>query len=345
MSIARYGRYRPSGVTWFCEVPDNWKCAAFKWEIVSNDGGVWGDDPDGESDTIVLRSTEQTMDGRWRLDDPAPRKLSPSDRSAALLLAGDLLVTKSSGSSLHIGKTTLVTPEITAMGCCYSNFMQRVRMRTSYLPKLAWYLLNSELARAQFGFLSNSTTGLANLNGAMIGEIIVPVPPVQEQEGIVTFLDRETGKIDALVEEQRRLIELLKEKRQAVISHAVTKGLDPTAPMKDSGVEWLGEVPAHWDIVPLRWLFHFVKRQEQATLEVLSVYREFGVIRKSSRDDNNNKTPEDLSKYQTVNVGDLVINKMKAWQGSVGVSTFTGITSPDYAVFEPISLSRQGRFS
>ena len=79
-------------------------------------------------------------------------------------------------------------------------------------------------------------------------------PPRQEQAAVAAFLDRETAKIDALVEEQQRLIALLKEKRQAVISHAVTKGLDPTSPMKDSGVEWLGEVPAHWRVSPLMYL-------------------------------------------------------------------------------------------
>ena len=76
--------------------------------------------------------------------------------------------------------------------------------------------------------------------------IVIPVPPSPEQQKIAAFLDHETAKIDALIAEQQRLIELLKEKRQAVISHAVTKGLNPNAPMKDSGVEWLGEVPAHW---------------------------------------------------------------------------------------------------
>ena len=80
----------------------------------------------------------------------------------------------------------------------------------------------------------------------------VLVPPLVEQVAIATFLDHETAKIDALVAEQQRLIELLTEKRQAVISHAVTKGLNPNTPMKDSGVEWLGEVPAHWSVVSLK---------------------------------------------------------------------------------------------
>ncbi|WP_020146742.1 restriction endonuclease subunit S [Thioalkalivibrio sp. ALJ15] len=86
-----------------------------------------------------------------------------------------------------------------------------------------------------------------------IRNLMTGLPPTEEQEVIAAFLDHETGKIDALIEEQRRLIELLKEKRQAVISHTVTKGLDPNVPMKDSGVEWLGEVPAHWAVAALRW--------------------------------------------------------------------------------------------
>ena len=132
--------------------------------------------------------------------------------------------------------------------------MQRLRVNSSFTPKLAWYVMNNELARAQLDLLSNSTTGLANLNGTLIGEILVPVSTVAEQTQIARFLDHETARIDALIEEQQRLIELLKEKRQAVISHSVTKGLDPTVPMKDSGVEWLGEVPAHWGVKALRYL-------------------------------------------------------------------------------------------
>ena len=104
---------------------------------------------------------------------------------------------------------------------------------------------------------------------------------------------------------------------------------------KDSGIDWLREVPARWRLTRIKSLFRFVKRQDQLDLAVLSVYREFGVIEKSSRDDNINKTPEDLSLYQTVEVDDIVINKMKAWQGSLGISKFRGITSPDYAVFQP----------
>lgn len=248
-----YPEYKYSGVEWLGHVPEHWEVSPMKWAIERNDGGVWGDDPIGESDTLVLRSTEQTVDGNWRIEEPAYRALSAADKEFALLKAGDLLVTKSSGSALHIGKTTLVTPEIEEMQCCYSNFMQRIRTTDDIRPKLAWYLMNNGLVREQFDYLSNTTTGLANLNGTMIGSVHIAIPPDEEQKAILAALDRETARIDSLVEKKTRFIELLREKRQALITHAVTKGLDPNVKMKDSGVEWLEEVPAHWRVSPLRW--------------------------------------------------------------------------------------------
>lgn len=252
MSLPRYPEYKDSGVPWLGNVPSHWDVQRFKWLINRNDGGVWGDDPDGNNDTIVLRSTEQTVDGRWQIDEPAKRKLSEADRLSALLEVGDLLLTKSSGSPLHIGKTTLVEDYVAGLGACYSNFMQRLRVGDQLHPKLAWYFLNNDLARVQLDLASNSTTGLANLNGTMIGELLFALPPQDEQAAIATLLDRETSKIDALIAEQEKLLTLLAEKRQATISHAVTKGLKPDVPMKDSGVEWLGEIPAHWDVRRVR---------------------------------------------------------------------------------------------
>lgn len=105
---------------------------------------------------------------------------------------------------------------------------------------------------------------------------------------------------------------------------------------KDSGVEWLGEIPAHWFKYPFWYYFRRVVRKNHPENELLSVYRDFGVIKKSSRDDNFNVPSEDLSSYQLVEKRDLVINKMKAWQGSLGISNFTGIVSPAYFVFKPL---------
>lgn len=104
---------------------------------------------------------------------------------------------------------------------------------------------------------------------------------------------------------------------------------------KDSGVEWLGEVPNHWKTVSISRLFSRIKRTGYTEKELLSVYRDYGVIPKSSRDDNNNKPSEDLSPYQLVEPNDLVMNKMKAWQGSIAISEYEGIVSPAYFVYKP----------
>lgn len=317
--MKRYPAYKDSGAEWLGKVPGHWSVQPFKHQIERNDGGVWGEDPDGVDDTIVLRSTEQTVDGHWKLDDPAPRKLSESEINSSLLAENDLLLTKSSGSSLHIGKTTLVTAEIAAMRCCYSNFMQRIRLKATFLPKLAWHVMNNDLARLQFDLLSNSSTGLANLNATMIGSVVLPVPPFTEQTQIAAFLDRETAKIDALVAEQRRLIELLKEKRQAVISHAVTRGLNPDAPIKPSGTEWLGDVPAHWDITKVKHVAASIEQGWSPQCEGYPVEteHEWGVLKVGCvnggilRPEENKTLPPELEPIPSLGIstGDLLISR------------------------------------
>ncbi|NCC41556.1 MAG: restriction endonuclease subunit S [Gammaproteobacteria bacterium] len=122
-----------------------------------------------------------------------------------------------------------------------------------------YYLISPEIRESLFYALHplqlsavSQDTGVPGLAREAAYELRIATPPAHEQIAVATFLDRETAKIDALVADYRTLIELLQEKRQAVISHAVTKGLDPTVPMKDSGVEWLGEVPEHWEVAPLK---------------------------------------------------------------------------------------------
>jgi type I restriction enzyme S subunit len=141
------------------------------------------------------------------------------------------------------------------------------------------------------------------------------------------------------VAEQQRLIELLKEKRQAVISHAVTKGLNPDAPMKDSGVEWLGEVPAHWDVLRLGALFKEVSEDGNDELPILSVSIHDGVSDRQLGDEEMERKvtrSEDTSKYKMVAPSDLVYNMMRAWQGGFGTVMVPGLVSPAYVVARPI---------
>ncbi|MDD3577185.1 MAG: restriction endonuclease subunit S, partial [Halothiobacillus sp.] len=153
------------------------------------------------------------------------------------------------------------------------------------------------------------------------------------------FLDRETAKIDELVAEQQRLMELLKEKRQAVISHAVTKGLNPDAPMKPSGIEWLGDVPAHWEVSRIANVFREVAEPGTEELPILSVSIHHGVSDKEIDEkdmDRKVTRSDDRSKYKQVSPGDLVYNMMRAWQGGFGTVTVSGMVSPAYVVARPL---------
>jgi type I restriction enzyme S subunit len=232
-------------------VPTHWDIRRLKTCLARNDGGVWGDDFDPEG-TIVLRSTEQSVGGDWKIDDPARRSLSPSERAAALLAEGDLVITKSSGSELHIGKTSIVSTEVAALGCCFSNFMQRLRCDRRTAPGFVHYILNSPIGREQMVYGSNTSTGLANLNGGVIGNIIACWPPLPEQQAIAGWLDERTQRIDELVAAKRRLVYLLAEQQTALITHAVTMGLDSAATVQ-TGLTAFRTMPAHWRVRPLKF--------------------------------------------------------------------------------------------
>jgi type I restriction enzyme S subunit len=171
----------------------------------------------------------------------------------------------------------------------------------------------------------------------------VPLPPKSEQEKIVAFLNGSVSKVDSLIEKKTRFIALLKEKRAAVITHAVTKGIDPDAPIKDSGVDWLGRVPAHWEVLRIAALFREVSRPADPALPVLSVSIHDGVTDGELADEDRDRKvalSEDRTKYQGVAPGDLVYNMMRAWQGAFGAVTVKGLVSPAYVVAAPVTTFR-----
>lgn len=250
--MERYESYKDSGAEWIGEIPSHWKASRLRNCLSKNQGGLWGNDPVEGNATVVLRSTDQTLDGEWAISDSATRDLSgESNVESKFLKEGDLLVAKSSGSEKHIGKTTIVNRAIEEMHCSYSNFMQRLRTNTSMLARYCWYILNSDIARSQYRYLQNSTSGLGNLNADSISAVIVPIPPIGEQRAITSYLDKKVSEVDLLVDEVERSIELLEEYRKSVISEAVTKGLNPNVPMKDSGIAWIGGIPEGWMVARL----------------------------------------------------------------------------------------------
>ncbi len=215
-------KLKPSGIEWLGEVPFDWTVCRLKTQLVANDGGCWGDDPVGSGGTPVLRSTEQEVDGSWRIESPALRQLTAHELHSKKLRVGDLVITKSSGSEKHIGKTSLVTNEVEELDCCFSNFMQRLRPKSSVSSKWVWYFLNSRIGRDQMAFGSNSTTGLGNLTREVIGNVWFALPPQDIQEQLVRILENELHPIDVAIEHERKQIQLIREYRDRLIADVVT---------------------------------------------------------------------------------------------------------------------------
>ena len=177
------------------------------------------------------------------------------------------------------------------------------------------------------------------LNFDELSKCMLIAPPIFEQKAIAGFLDKKCGEVDALIADIQQEIETLEQYKRSVITEAVTKGLDPSVPMKDSGAGWMPIVPAHWLVEKIKYHLHIKTQKNMGDKQVLSLYRDHGIVPKDSRDDNHNVTSEDTSSYRFVKVGDFVVNKMKAWQGSVAVSQYEGIVSPAYFVYEFVDKS------
>jgi type I restriction enzyme, S subunit len=234
---------------WFKSLPDGWQLTQLKHALVRNDGGVWGDDAI-EAGSIVLRSTDMTPNGSWDIREPAIRTLTAHEVEASRLLAGDLLMTKSSGSALHLGKTAQVTEQIEAMGACFSNFMQRLRPAPEFHSRYLFWFLNSSIGREEFNYYGTTTTGLANLSGSLIGSLRLPMPSLREQQAIAAFLDRETARIDELVMKRWALVEALESRLRSAIYAWIT-GDKAQGSRKDVAIRWLPSVPEHWEVAPL----------------------------------------------------------------------------------------------
>ena len=234
MSFPKYPAYKDSGVQWLGHVPSHWALNRLGMHFTERREKV--SDKDFPPLSVTKNGVVPQLDTAAKTDDGDNRKL---------VRAGDFVINSrsdrkgSAGVASTDGSVSLINTVICPDGGVSGDFAHHLLRSVPF---------QEEYYRYGKGIVAD----LWSTNFSEMRNITVAVPPRIEQSGIVGFLARETAKIDALVAEQEQLITLLKEKRQAVISHAVTKGLDPSVPMKDSGVEWLGEVPAHWEVTHLK---------------------------------------------------------------------------------------------
>jgi len=249
MSFPRYPKYKASGVEWLGDVPEGWDVVPIKWLSPVKRGASPRpiDDPkyfDEEGEYAWVRIADvSACDGGLK---ETTQRLSQLGSSLSVKISPGELFVSIAGT---VGKPCISTIK----ACIHDGFVYFPTLKIE--PRFLYRIFEGGVC---YGGLGKWGTQL-NLNTDTVGSIRVALPPADELNQVLEFLDRETGKIDELVAEQRRLMELLKEKRQAVISHAVTKGLNPHAPMKPSGIEWLGDVPEGWEVRKIKFVTANIK--------------------------------------------------------------------------------------
>jgi len=323
----KYDAYKDSGGEWLGNIPNHWDIKRLKDIGFSIIGITYSPEDVLDDETrgvLVLRSSNIQNNKLSLLDNVYVDNII---RPKQTIRKGDILICSRNGSRSLIGKNILIDKK--TQGNTFGAFM--TVYRTKYFQFIHKFF-NSKLFESQSGLYMSSTVNQLTIN--TLNNFLITLPPLTEQKVIASYLDEKTAHIDRKIEILTQKSEKYGELKKALINETVTRGLDKNKDMKDSRVEWIGEVPAHWEVTTVNNITNIVSDKNHPEEELLSVYRDYGVIVKSTRDDNHNKAGKDLAGYKLVEAGFLVINKMKAWQGSLGVSEFRGIVSPAYITCE-----------
>lgn len=318
---------------WISNLPDSWEVKPLKsiasyW--VSNVDKV----PNDEEEPVNLCNYSDVYNNDYiTLDLEFMRTTATRGEISKFgLQIGDIIITKDSESWDDIAIPALVIETDERLVCGYHLAMVRPESSMIHSPFL-FRCFQSKSLRIQLELASTGVTRYGLPKGE-IGNFVLPLPPLQTQRLIAAYLDRETAHIDALIAAKERLLALLAEKRQALITRAVTRGLEKNVKMKNSGVAWLGEVPEGWLIERAKWLFY--ERNERSVSgeeEMLTVSHITGVTSRSEKDVNMFEA-ESNEGYKIAHQGDLVINTLWAWMGAMGISPLYGIVSPAYHVYQ-----------
>jgi type I restriction enzyme S subunit len=256
------------------------------------------------------------------------------------LMIDDVVITKDSESWEDIGVPALVRETAADLVCGYHLAVLRPDKRQldgNFLLRC----LQAKPIRIQLELAANGVTRFG-IPKSEIGAMTVPIPPLSEQRAIGRYLAVETARLDSLIAAKVRMIGLMIEKRRALVLRAVIRGLDLSVHLRNSEVPWLGEIPAHWETRRVAWLFRERDERGEPDLPLLEVSINTGVALREFSEDRIESTAADFNTYKVARKGDVVFNKMRMWQGAVGVAPQDGLVSPDYVVACPTgTLSSQ----
>ncbi len=320
VGFPKYESYKDSGVEWLGEIPSHWQLLRTKniFHLVTEPA------PKNNDEELLSVYSDIGVKPRKELEERG-NKASTTD-GYWFVKKGDVVVNKllawmgAIGVSDYDGVTSPAYDILRAYKAIDSKFYHYLFRNPICISKLKQHSKGIMEMRLRLYFDE-------------FGNIKIPYPPIEEQKRIVEFLDRKTSEIDQAIAQKQRLIELLQEQKAILINQAVTKGLDPNVPMCDRGVDWIGEIPAHWDVVRSRYLF---KEQNERSLNGSEIHlcmsQKLGLV---PSDELKEKTLQSES-YEGAKLckkADLVLNRLKAHLGVFSVARCDGLVSPDYSVF------------
>ncbi len=252
--MKRYDSYKDSGIEWIGEIPSHWDCKRLKQLVESplKYGANEAAESDDPSQPRYIRITDFGQNGVLRED--TFKSLPENLAREYLLEEGDILLARSGAT---VGKTFLF--QNYKGKACFAGYLIRCRFSKNRVDSrfINYYTFSNFYENWKQSIFQQAT--IQNIGADKYNQLLITTPPHSEQTLIANYLDQKTAQIDDLIAKKERLIQLLEEERTAIINQAVTKGLDPTVPMKDSGIEWLGEIPAHWEVMRLRNIVDTVK--------------------------------------------------------------------------------------
>ena len=325
-----YPAYKNSGVEWIGPVPEHWEIKRLEHVVSTHRENVA---PDSLNPVNVLHFSIPAVQeiGGARVEAG-----STIDSNKLIVRCPQVLISK-----LNPRKGTVIIADRDAelLTVASTEFVPLVPQHgRSVIPFIAALAVSEPLRQLLESRVESVTRSHQRVAPEDILKASVAIPPVDEQSAIAAALDCETARIDALIAKKTRFIELLKEKRQALITHVVTKGLDPNVKMKHSGVEWIGEVPEHWKVCRLGSLYREAVRTGDPLLPILSISIHDGITDDELAPEDRDRQIyqiEDRTKYKRVRPNDLAYNMMRAWQGAFGAVAVDGLVSPAYVVAEP----------
>jgi type I restriction enzyme S subunit len=329
-----YGEYKASGLPWLGQLPAHWEVRRVRHACEMRVSNVDKHTRLGETPVRLCNYVDVYKNDRiTSVTRFMSATATEDERLRFQLRRGDVLITKDSEQWNDIGVPALVQHEAPDLVCGYH--LAILRSRSGLIGPFLHRALDSHFISAQFHVEANGVTRYGLSHGAILS-VAIPLPPPDEQAAIVRFLDWANGRLERAIRAKRKVIALLNEQKQAIIHRAVTRGLDPSVPLKDSGVPWLGEIPAHWEVRRIKYLLREIdERSSTGNEPLLSMRMHHGLVLFA---EHFSRAPQaaTLVGFKVVRPGHFVVNRMQAGNGVIFASELTGLVSPDYAVFQPI---------